>query len=187
MGLKEQIEKTKVENEMKSNDLSQSDGQKLQVQIKQYLDYVKQIGHELQSELLRYAQHSGNGQQMQQLQTQKMQINSSIDRVYALASNAISIGSSTSNNANVNDSNEKVEKLEEKVQKQEQEIKKLKGQKRGMVKMFNDKMRDVEWKHQQQRQNWRKIQQVTEENAEKKYNALMERSNQNNDSNEQHK
>merc|ERR1712154_293870 len=105
--LKEQIEKTKVENEMKSNDLSQSDGQKLQVQIKQYLDYVKQIGHELQSELLRYAQHSGNSQQYQHLQTQKMQINSSIDRIYALASNAISIGSSASNNANnVNGSNE---------------------------------------------------------------------------------
>merc|ERR1712154_661275 len=96
--LQEKLDEQKGD-ELKGND-GNEDMQKLQMQIKQYLDAVRSIGNGLQSELLAYAQHNGDHQKYNQLQQQKNQINGYIDRLFSMAMAAMSNGSSSASSAN---------------------------------------------------------------------------------------
>jgi len=193
--LQEKLDEQKGDD-LKGDDQS-GDMQKLQVQIKQYLDAVRNIGNGLQSELLAYTQQSGNHQRYNQLQQQKNQMNGYIDRLFSMAMTAMSSGgssASTSASANqgLNDQSQheqKIAGLESKMKKQEQQIKKLRHQKKEMVKMVNEKMTDLKYYHQQELQKERQIANVLVANEKKKYEALLERtgamSNQNRMNNQQ--
>jgi len=174
--LVENVQKDKIENEMKSNE----NKQKLSMQIKQCLEYVRSYGNNLQSELLIYAQQSSNNAKYGQLQQQKMHFINTIDQIFSLSMSAMSNSLTTSSsNQQQNDSNkkdEKIENLETKIKKQQQQINKLKHQKKEMVKMVNNKMTDLKFYHQQELQKERQIANVLVSNHKKKYEALLERS-----------
>merc|ERR1712228_664707 len=161
--LNENVQKDQIENEIKSND----DNEKLSMQIKQCLEYVRSYGNNLQSELLIYAQQSQNNAKYQQLQQQKMHFINTIDQIFGLSMSAMSNSASSTNDAVAvaNDQN-----------KQNQQINKLKHQKKEMVKMVNNKMTDLKFYHQQELQKERQIANVLVSNHEKKYQALLERS-----------
>merc|ERR1712228_578526 len=175
--LNENVQKDQIENEIKSND----ENEKLSMQIKQCLEYVRSYGNNLQSELLIYAQQSQNNAKYQQLQQQKMHFINTIDQIFGLSMSAMSNSASSTNDAvavanDQNKQNQQMKNLETKIKKQQQQINKLKHQKKEMVKMVNNKMTDLKFYHQQELQKERQIANVLVSNHEKKYQALLERS-----------
>merc|ERR1712228_919873 len=175
--LNENVQKDQIENEIKSND----DNEKLSMQIKQCLEYVRSYGNNLQSELLIYAQQSQNNAKYQQLQQQKMHFINTIDQIFGLSMSAMSNSASSTNHAvavanDQNKQNQQMKNLETKIKKQQQQINKLKHQKKEMVKMVNNKMTDLKFYHQQELQKERQIANVLVENHKNKYQALLDRS-----------
>merc|ERR1712154_638538 len=128
-----------------------------QIQLKQHLEYLRSIGNALQSQLTAYAQTDYN--KLQQIQQQKQNLNNTIDRLYDIST---SLASNNNTASKQNDDDQKEKQY-------------LENKKKEMVKLVNDKMRDLKYIHQQELQKERQIANVLVANHQKQMEALQER------------
>ena len=113
-------------------------------------------------------------QQLQYLQsiiprTNNNNINATIDNIYN------QIGNDDNNEQKNNNNNNNNKEYENEIETQKQEISKLKQQKKEMVRLVNDRMRDLKFIHQQELQKERQIANVLVKNHKKEINALKQR------------
>eukprot|EP01084_Bolivina_argentea_P318450 552259_1 len=168
----DKLEKNKILNEMKGGKSDPNHRNQIQLKIKQYLEYLRSMSSQLQQELKQYHMHSSSAKQMQQLEQQRQQINTTIDNLHDLA---LALGNAAPSSGGSGQFGMVTHQYETKIKKQKEQITKLKQQKKEMVKVVNEKMRDLKYMHQQELQKERQIANVLVENQKKQMESWKDR------------